>query len=266
VRESGNGIDAGSEERRAKEKSVGGIWTFFVENTPSWKALLVGGPLGLAWSCACLFLAGCLKRNLGVRTGYTRKVFHFLIFATVSALQAWRGTPAVCLFGGTCLLVVLYAVGRGDGHLLYEAMAREKDAPHRTYYILVPCLATLAGGLASSMLFGSFAVAGYLVAGLGDAIGEPVGVRFGRHPYRVPSLASVPAIRTWEGSAAVFAASTAAIAVAVALSPELAFRAWHVLAVPGLGLACAGVEAFSPHGWDNATMQVAPAFLAGWIL
>jgi len=38
--------------------------------------------------------------------------------------------------------------------------------------------------------------------GWGDAVGEPVGTRFGRHPYRVPSLAGVPATRTLEGSLA----------------------------------------------------------------
>ena len=59
---------------------------FFIANFPSWKAMAVGGPLGLAWSFAALGFAGRLKRN-GTRTGYTRKIFHFLIFGTVAALQ-----------------------------------------------------------------------------------------------------------------------------------------------------------------------------------
>jgi hypothetical protein len=44
--------------------------------------------------------------------------------------------------------------------MLYEAMARETDAPHRTHYIIVPYFATLIGGLASNILFGPVAVVG----------------------------------------------------------------------------------------------------------
>ena len=134
---------------------------FFIDNFPSWKALAVGGPPALAWSFAALWIAGRLKQN-GMKTGYTRKVFHFLIFGTAALLQWRSGTPAVCLFGGMCSLAVFFAVWQGPGHMLYEAMAREKDEPHRTFFILVPYFTTLAGGLVGYMLFGPIAVAGYL--------------------------------------------------------------------------------------------------------
>ena len=236
---------------------------FFIANFPSWKAMAVGGPLGLAWSFAALGFAGRLKRN-GTRTGFTRKIFHFLIFGTVAALQ-WRfGTPAVCLFGGTCTVAVFFAVWQGPGHLLYEAMAREKDEPHRTFFILVPYFTTLLGGLASSMLFGPVALAGYLVAGLGDAIGEPAGTMFGKHRYRVRSLSSVPATRSYEGSAAVFMMSAVALALAAAASPQIALGQFGLLKLLAIAAVSALAEAVSPHGWDNATMQVLPTDLA-WL-
>ena len=241
------------------------ITGFFIENFPTGKTLLVGGPAGLAWSFLALWFAGRLKQQ-GVRTGYTRKVFHFLIFTTVAMLQWWKGTPAVCLFGGTCTMAVFYAVWQGRGHILYEAMAREKDEPHRTFFILTPYFTTLAGGVVSAVVFGPIAIAGYLVTGLGYAIGEPVGTRFGKHLYRVKSLSSVPATRSLEGSAAVFAMSCVALLLAAALSPQI---------VPGHGgllklLAIAGAstlaEAISPHGWDNATMQIVPtAMVWAWM-
>lgn len=53
-----------------------------------------------------------------------------------------------------------------------------------------------------------------------------------------------------------------AIAIGISLSPELSFTWRSVLIIPLLGLACAGAEAVSPHGWDNLTMQVLPTFLA----
>ena len=236
---------------------------FFVANFPSLPALLVGGPLGLAWSFAALGFAGWLKRR-GVRTGYTRKTFHFLIFGTVAALQGLGGTPAVCLFGATCSLAVFFAVWRGRGNLFYEAMAREKDEPHRTHFILVPYFTTLVGGLASSLLFGPLAIAGFLVAGLGDAIGEPVGARFGKHRYRVFSRAAVPATRSLEGSAAVCLASACALALAVAASPQLALGALGWYKIAAIAVISALTEAISPHGWDNATMQVVPTALA-WL-
>ncbi len=234
---------------------------FFVRNFPSIRGIAVGAPMGLAWSFGSLWFAGRLKQN-GFRTGYTRKVFHFLIFGTVVALQ-WRlGTPAVCLFGGACTVVVFFAVWRGQGSMLYEAIAREKDEPHRTFFVLLPYFTTLAGGLASNVLFGPFAVAGYLATGLGDAVGEPVGTMIGRHTYKVPSLRSVPATRSVEGSAAVFIASAVAVCLAAAVSPQMLFPASPWAKVALIAAACTFSEAVCPHGWDNAAMQIVPSALA----
>jgi len=238
---------------------------FVAQNTPSWKAIVMGGPPGLAWSFAALWFAGWLQRR-GARTGYTRKVFHFLIFTTVAVLE-WRlGTPAVCLFGAACTVAVFTAVWIGPGSLLYEAIARPKDAPHRTLFVVVPYLATLIGGLVSNLAFGPVAVAGYLVTGLGDAIGEPVGTMFGQHVYRVRSMSSVPATRTLEGSAAVFLMSAAALLVAAAVSPQITLGQFVMAKVLVIAAASALVEAVSPHGWDNLTMQIVPSALAwGWL-
>lgn len=242
-------------------------WTlaFFINNFPSWKSILIGSPFGVLWSYLCLHFSGYLKQSRGYKTGYTRKTFHFLIFASVVIIQMVWDTSAVCLFGGACTLVIFYAVRKGSGNLLYEAIAREKDEPHRTYYIVIPYFATLIGGLASNILFGHIAVVGYLVTGLGDAVGEPFGTKFGRHIYKVPSLTSVKAIRSWEGSIAVFVISVAAIAISISILPDLNFANKSFVLVPLLGLVSASVEAISPHGWDNATMQIIPSFLA-WLL
>jgi phytol kinase len=238
---------------------------FFADNMPSWRALALGGPSGLAWSFAALWFAGWLQRR-GTKTGYTRKVFHFLIFTTVAILE-WRlGTPAVCLFGAMCTLAVFFAAWKGPGSLLYEAIARPQDAPHRTYYILVPYFATLAGGLAANVAFGPAALAGYLVTGLGDAIGEPVGTMFGAHRYRVRSLSSVPATRSLEGSGAVFVMSAAAVVLAAAASPVMTPPWAAVPKAIAIAAACTVVEAVSPHGWDNLTLQIVPAALVwAWL-
>ena len=237
---------------------------FFVDNWPPPGMLAVGIPLGLLWAWLCLHGAGRLKRDHGFKTGYSRKVFHIATFVTVALLQRFVGTPAVCLFGGMASLVILHAIIRGDGDMLYEAMARERDAPRRTYFIVAPYAATLLGGLASNMLFGHIAVVGYLVTGLGDAVGEPVGTRFGRHRYPVPSLRGVKAWRSLEGSAAVLVASALAVALGFWLNPQLAAGPLFWAKLPAVALACALVEAVSPHGLDNLTMQVVPNLLV-WL-
>ena len=59
---------------------VDGIVEFFSSNLPRWETLFLAGPPALLWALACLTLAGYLKCYRGWKTGYTRKLFHFLIF------------------------------------------------------------------------------------------------------------------------------------------------------------------------------------------
>lgn len=235
------------------------IITFFIENFPTPKALLFGSPLALLWSFAGLYFAGYLKKRHQLKTGYTRKIFHFFTFFSVAFVNWIWGLPGVCLFGGVTSLVVLYAIIKGDGNLFYEALAREKDAPYRTHYIIAPYFATLLGGIANNILFGPLAVAGYLVTGAGDAIGEPVGTRWGKHRYNVPSFRAIKSTRSYEGSAAVFLVSLLAIIISLLSFPQINFSASTAFYIFLIAIACALTEAVSPHGWDNATMQLIPS-------
>lgn len=199
-------------------------------------------------------------RARGVRVPYTRKLFHFAIFTGAAVVHALGGLIATNAFGAAVASWVLLAVARGDGHPLYEALARDSDRPRRTLFIVVPLLTTAVGGLLAALLTGPFAAVGYAVAGWGDAVGEPVGARWGRHPYRVPSLAGVPARRTWEGSAAVFGASVlAAMLVLSALGQPPRGALTAALAVAA---AATAVEAVSHHGADNLTVQLAASLVA----
>ncbi len=236
--------------------------TFFVDNFPSFSQLLMEGPIALLWAYFCLYISGYLKKYRGIKTGYSRKIFHFLIFATVAIIHWIWGLPTVCLFGGMTSLVIFYAIMQGSGNLLYEAIAREKDAPHRTYYIVIPYFATLIGGVATNIFFAETAVIGYLVTGIGDAIAEPVGTRFGKHVYTMPSFGKVPSTRSMEGSAAVCLASCFSIIIVAWTNPELNLSAQNSWRVPVLSLICMITEAISPHGWDNIPMQIIPAWLA----
>ncbi|HEX2201244.1 MAG TPA: hypothetical protein VHH93_04470 [Gammaproteobacteria bacterium] len=242
------------------------LLTFLQDNTPPFHVILTLGPAFLVWSYMCLAFAGYLKSVRNVKTGYTRKTFHVLTFLTAAALQVTAGLPLVCLFGGMTTLVLAYALYQGDGNALYEAIAREKDEPYRTYYIVVPYLATLVGGIAGNIWFGPAAIVGYMVGGLGDAAGEPVGTRWGKHCYIVPTLSQIKTTRSIEGSIGVFVVSILALVVGLYLTPGFTFTAQSVVMVPTIALVCTLLEAVSPRGWDNATMQLAPALLAARFL
>jgi phytol kinase len=226
------------------------------------------GPAALAWTALAFLLVAALKRRRGWRTGDTRKLFHFLIFGGAVLVQRLAGFRGVCTYGAAVSLVILLALVRGEGHAWYEAIARASDAPHRTWYVVVPWFATALGGLAANLWFPSHALFGYLAVGLADAVAEPVGIRFGRHRYRLPLPGRVRSWRSVEGSAAVFVAAFVAGALALALMergsagtiPTASFATSGLLAA--FAAACALVEAAAPHGWDNLLIQVATSATA----
>lgn len=221
-------------------------------------ALLAGAAgLALAWGVGT---AAARLRSRGVRVPYTRKLFHLGIFSGAALVHALGGLPATNAYGAVVAAWVLLAVHRGEGDPLYEALARDTDRPHRTLFILVPLATTAVGGILSALLAGPFAAVGYVVAGWGDAVGEPVGARWGRHPYRVPSLVGVPARRTGEGSAAVFAAGAAAALVALVGLGVPSGTA--LLVAPAVAAVATAVEAVSHHGTDNLTVQLAASLVA----
>ncbi len=225
--------------------------------------ILLGPPL-LLFAAFAAAASGWLRVRRGLQVAYTRKGFHFAIFTVAGLLQFAGGLPVVMLFGGIVSLVVLYAVVRGDGFPFYEALARPADAPRRTLFIMVPLLTTALGGLLANLFFGAAAITGYLVGGWGDAVGEPVGTAFGRHRYRVPSFGGVRATRSIEGSTAVFLAGGLAATLGLLAQGASPARALGV----GLlcGIAGALVEAFSTHGMDNLTVQLAAAGTAFLLL
>lgn len=219
-------------------------------------------PASLAFGLLAAAIAAHLRAR-GVRTAYTRKVFHFVIFTAAGLIHLWTGVQGVVVFGTIIAVLVLYAVWRGAGHAFYEALARPTDAPRRTLFVLVPLLTTAVGGVLSNLLVPAFAFVGYLVAGWGDAVGEPVGARWGQHRYRVPSLAGVPATRSWEGSAAVLFVGAAAAVIGCMVAGFEPLTALRVGA--GAGIAGALVEAVSNHGMDNLTVQVAASAAAAFL-
>jgi phytol kinase len=221
---------------------------------PSLETIFIVTPISLPVILIIGYISGYLKTVKKIKTNYTRKLFHFTIFSTAGAIGLFFGFSGTMVFGLWAGLFILFILYLGDGNIFYEGMAREQDEPHRSFYIIVPFLSTAIAGVLDNILFGQIALIGYLVAGWGDAVGEPIGVRFGKHRYRVPSRKKVVCYRSVEGSLAVFTVST--LASLLVLSQALNYG-WELSIMGALaaGLATALVEAFSPHGVDNFTTQ-----------
>ena len=235
----------------------------FLPEADTLKTLLL--PI-LVISVAAALLAARLKQKK-VRTPYTRKSFHFVIFSFAGILQYYYGLHAVSLLGGIVFIMVLIAVFMGDRWWFYKALARETDAPHQKKFIILPLLATATGGVLSNIFFPGTAYIGYFVGGWGDAIGEPVGTRWGRHRYTVPTLFGVRATRSLEGSTAVMLLSALIAAFCLYNTPAFQLGLGTSL-LYGLicGIAAASVEAASSHGLDNLTMQVCAAGMLHWLV
>ena len=147
-----------------------------------------------------------------------------------------------------------------------SSLAVRENEKNLNYYIVVPYFATLIGGVASNILFGPLSIVGYLVGGLGDAAGEPVGTRWGKHRYAIPGFGKGAATRSYEGSLGVLIACLIALLIGVAISPFLHFGVRTLIALPAIAIACTLVEAVSPHGWDNTPMQFVPTLLVAAFL
>ena len=211
-------------------------------------------------------LAGWLKLRRGLRTGDTRKLFHFSIFFLATFVHAGYGPAGVNLLGCLAAIYIGYCLWSGDGNPLYEALARKSDHPRRSLHILIPFLATAAGGICSLSLFGEYALFGFAICGIADAIAEPIGIRLGRHRYRSLNLPGCKASqRSFEGSLAVFAAAflTTVLIQSTTLNPLAPLSLTDSL-LPAAAIAAGAtlVEGLSPHGTDNFTIQVAASGLA----
>jgi len=221
---------------------------------------LVYAPVSVAVLGSTALLAGWLRVKKGVRVNYTRKVFHILNFSYAAGAFLLGGTVAVLFFGGMGIGAMILVYFLPEGHILLEGIARDQDAPHRKFYVMFPFAVTAVAGLVDSWLIPQFAVVGYLVSGWGDAAGEPVGARWGRHRYKVRALWGVACTRSIEGSVGVFLASW--LAAFVGLQIARVDWLWSIPISLAAAAAAALVEAVSSHGLDNLTVQMAAAFTA----
>lgn len=236
------------------------ILHFFLDNLPSLKLIIWLFPISIAWSFLALYIAGFCKQKWHWKTGYTRKLFHLFIFISAFFYQSYFNLQGVFILGWSVTIALIYACIKSNNNILYEALAREKDAPYKTKYIVYSYLATFFGGVISNVLFGKYAILGYLITGIADAIAEPIGTRFGKHQYRVFSFdRNKISYRSIEGSLAVFSASFC-IYFFVLYTTQTMFPSIPNVFI--MAFICTITEAISPSGFDNMLLQIVGSFVA----
>ena len=237
---------------------------FFVDNFPAIQLIVWLLPLSFLYVVFIFQLSSYFRNKFAWKVGYTRKLFHFSMFAAAGFYQWLWGIPGVFILGWAITGCLFFLLIKGSNNNWWKVLARPGDAPRESHYIVYPYLATFAGGVLVNLFFApESAIAGYLVAGMGDAIGEPVGTKWGAHRYKVPSYgSSIVSYRSYEGSFAVFLACI----VAFFISSELTAIPLAIGLLTLSAFIAAFVEGISPHGWDNFTSQLAAAILFTYLI
>jgi phytol kinase len=225
---------------------------------------LIGLTASYAYATGLILVAEALRRAFSVPHELTRKLVHIgagmWVFGVLALFDSWQA--GVLLFATFILVNYLFYRYR-----VFGAMDAADSPPGTVYF-----------ALAITLLFGLLwrptgpvdrapaAVAGAMALAWGDALAALVGLRWGRHRYRLGASG-----RSWEGSAAMFAASALAICLALALLPGSSLCPFappigtgRALTAALLGAAAATLaEAASPRGTDNLSV---PLITAGVVL
>ena len=205
------------------------------------------------------YIAGTLKVSKGWKTNYTRKVVHFTLYFFGWLFVISLPFRIVEIYGGAIGVIGLCALLWGGGNRIYESIAREQDEPVRWLYLIIPYLSSAIGSVISYFFWPETWLVGLVCTGVGDAVGEPFGVRFGKHKYRVPTMTGIVSHRSIEGSLSIAFMSFIGTTVALSLAFPLILSIGVAVIV---GISISLIEAISPHGLDNLTITITGSWVA----
>lgn len=201
-------------------------------------------------------------RKLEWRINYTRKINHFtswLLPPIIDILVNVEETTISILWNIIIVLIgfVLFTspirkrVPLID--TIFDTLDRPEDRPNTLIWLFTQGIAVALfliplGILLSRWNFTNIIFIPLMAITLGDGLAEPIGIKFGKHKYKVRAWCSTKEYtRSLEGSSVVFI--TAFITVCALYTN---FTNWEfILNLLVTPLALTLTEAFSPHTWDN---------------
>lgn len=230
--------------------------------------LLTTGSLAFIFFYVCYntyFACGKLVEWFNTRVAYTRKLMHFVTFALPWTLQQAFGLQAnlrvailAALLVPLHLLIFVEPIRKRSKLVstMFKGFDRPEDRPNTLWWMITQYVATyfIYAALYGAMIYRgvtTWMIIPLLVMTIGDGLAEPVGVRFGTHPYRTTSLDGTRKyLRTWEGSACVFFTGLIVVAACTHwFTPRQLFATLLVIPISG-----AILEAKAPHTWDQPVM------------
>jgi dolichol kinase len=230
--------------------------------------LITGGSLAFIFFYVCFttyYACGKLVEWFHAKVAYTRKLIHFVTFALPWTLQQAFGLQSnlrVAVIASFLVplhfFIFVEPIRRRSRIVstMFRSFDRPEDRPHTLWWIITQFAATYSvyAALYGALIYRDateWMIIPLLIMAIGDGLAEPVGVRFGKHPYATTSLDGKRSYRrTWEGSACVFVTG---IIVVLCLThwftmPQL-IAALLVIPISGTLL-----EAKAPHTWDQPVM------------
>ncbi|MDZ8092774.1 MAG: phosphatidate cytidylyltransferase [Nostoc sp. DedQUE05] len=225
----------------------------------------IGLAISYVYAISLLVIGEGLRRLFGVKPDLTRKVIHI-------GAGMWA-FGVLLLFKNWEIGIIPFATFIGLNYLFYRyriigAMDTQDSSPGTVYFaISVTLLFGLLWRPNGPVDSVAIAVAGIMAMTWGDALAALIGKRFGQHKYQVGS-----SVRSWEGSAAMFVASTVVIFLVLLLLPgsllsplakPLSFG-WALLTAVITATFATLAEAVSPHGTDNLSVPLTAAGVV-WI-
>ncbi len=217
------------------------------------------------------YSCGLLVKYKGVKVNYTRKINHFVLFFVplyVDRVFAYEETFGLFILGAflaiLTLLIYMEPVRKKVAlvRTMFLSFDRPEDRPYTFLWIVTQIAAGFLVAVPMIVLFSYYDLLPWmfvpiLINGIGDGLAEPVGVKFGRHPYQTRALFTRKKyVRTIEGSACIFLTSIAVLVYFHDLFTPAQLVASLFILPPAMTLA----EAFSPHTWDTPFL-----FLVGYL-
>ncbi|WP_166831439.1 diacylglycerol/polyprenol kinase family protein [Thalassoroseus pseudoceratinae] len=216
---------------------------------------------------AWCWLLGLAVLEFGVKVNYTRKLNHFVLFMLPIALapllpyepNVWTISASAVVFLATTAIFSRPIRERFSiVRTAFASVDRPEDRPYTLCWIITQALAayaTLVGVFFVLRAWGDprLITIPLLITAIGDGLAEPVGVRFGRHRYRVMSWVSGREyVRSWEGSACVLVSSVVILLCMSSLLTTTQLICLLLFLPPLMTL----IEAVAPHSWDAPFLYV----------
>lgn len=228
------------------------------------------------------FFLGRLVQRQTLSASLSRKAICLLTFAISYAnsfsvpTYSPTVTAALVAFGGGVILLMLGSLAQPFRKRIpalatvFAAMNRPEDEPYTLPWLATEAVVTTAvilaflpimGFVASEQVIDRDILYGLMLipifaSGVGDALAEIIGKRWGRHQYTTRAIfGNRVYTRSYEGSAMVFLTTIAvSLIIAAGYDFQLPLYFWKAAILLPITLTLA--EAKAPHTWDNPLLYL----------